>query len=483
MPPPARAEIIVPLKAFDGQQHLKIIPATIAEAPPDAKPENDTVTPDLPESSETKNRKLYRLAFDLTGLDGAMLDKVGLAVYWPYRGSRQYWMFHSGASSAWAPSTADALRQSVRKTLAAWTEANGGTFPLDVVLAARLGDECFYITGHVGAPQVSYPLWEYSDPAIEAFRKRAGAVEHPRTWGFPEVYGPEAYSWWLYALHEGCARLCGAAREEIAKAAPGLLLFRNTTRMGVFDPSNDHDGSGQELLTRNLDVVHLDPYPVAGGYGENIPRDMSYCAGLARRYNRLLIPWMQAHVYGPLVDPTPEQIDRMADEQYRQGVDAVIWLGYGNTFPAVRPDSWERAAAFHKRLRESPPPKPKARLAVLRSYRAWALSSLWEGKVRNPADWLLQQWLEVWAVQHGQPYDVFEIPPVLDKAGKEELAAALKNYAFVVSTAPRDAVPPGGPAAWVIGEGTEGQTAALATAEVRKTFEAEIKSRGWLGAK
>jgi len=481
MPPPVRAEVVVPLKAFDGRQHLKIIPATIAEAPLDAKPENDTVTPDLPDSSETKNRKLYRLAFDLTGLDGAMLDKVGIAVYWPYRGSRQYWMFQGGNSSAWAPGTAEALRQHVRGVLKTWTEANGGTFPIDVVLAARLGDECFYITGHVGAPQVSYPLWEYSDPAIEAFRKHAGAVEHPRTWGFPEVYGPEAYGWWLYTLHEGCARLCGAAREEIAKAAPGLLLFRNTTRMGVFDLSNDHDGSGQELLARNLDVVHLDPYPVsAGGYGQNIPRDMSYCAGLARRYNRLLIPWMQAHVYGSLVDPTPEQIDRMAEEQYRQGVDAVIWLGYGNTFPNVRPDSWERAGVFHKRLRESPPPRPKARLAVLRSYNAWALSSRWEEKIRNPADWLLQQVLEVWAVQHGQPYDVFELPPALTGAEEEALASALKNYAFVVSTVPRGNVP----AAWIIGAGTEGQAVALgASAEARKSFEAELKSRGWLNAK
>jgi hypothetical protein len=477
MPAPVRAEVVVPLKAFDGRQHLKIVPAGIAEAPPEARPENDTVTADLPESGETKNRSLYRLSFDLTGLDGALLDQVGLAVYWPYRGSRQYWMFQGGAASAWADSSVEALRRHVRERLAPWIEANGGTFPLDVVLAARFGDECFYITGHMGAACVSYPLWEYSDPSVEAFRRHAGAAEVPRTWGFPEVYGPEAYGWWLYTLHEGCARLAGAVREEIAQAAPGLLLFRNTTRMGVFDLSNDHDGSGQELLTRNLDVVHLDPYPVSGGYGQNIPRDMSYCAGLARRYHRLLIPWMQAHVYGSLQDPSPDQIDRMADEQYRQGVDAVIWLGYGNTFPAKRPDSWERAAAFHKRLREAPPAKPKARLAVLRSYRAWALSSRWEDKVRNPADWMLQQWLEVWAVQHGQPYDVFELPPVLGKAGEEVLSAALKKYEWIVSTVPREG-------AWEVGTGTEGQAADLGKAgDLRREFEAQMKQRGWLDAK
>jgi len=475
MPPPVRAEVVVPLKAFDGQQHLKIVPAAITEAPADSRPEVDSVTPDMPESSETKNRKLYRLAFDLTGLDGALLGQVGLAVYWPYGGTSQYWMFQHGNVSAWAKSTQETLRREVQKTLQTWIEANGGTFPLDGVLAARFGDECFYITGHMGPPVVSYPLWEYSQPSIEAFRARAGPREHPRTWGFPEIYGPDAYAWWLYTLHEGCANLCGVVREEIAKTAPGLLLFRNTTRMGVFDLGNDHDGSGQELLTKHLDVVHLDPYPVsAGGYGASIPRDMSYAAGLARRYKRLLIPWMQAHVYGALQDPTAEQVDRMADEQYAQGVDAIIWLGYGDTFPKKRPDSWERAGAFHKRLAESPPPKPKAPLAVLRPYRTWALANRWEDKVRNPADWMLQQFLEVWAVQQHQPYDVFELPPAMAASEREALDATLKSYRFVVSTEPREG-------AWTIGAGTEGKTVDRgAAADLQKEFARELTARGWL---
>lgn len=477
MPPPVRAEVVVPLKAFDGQPHLKIVPATITEAPADARPEVDSVTPDMPEAPETKNRRLYRLAFDLTGLDSALLNQVGLAVYWPYKGTQQYWMFQRGNSSAWAPSTRDALRVEVQKVLKPWIEANGGAFPLDVVLAARFGDECFYITGHMGPPVVSYPLWDYSEPAIAAYRAHAGGIEYPRTWGFPEIYGPDAYGWWMYTLHEGGAALCGIVREEVAKTAPGLLVFRNTTRMGVFDLGNDHDGSGQELLTKNLDVVHLDPYPVGGGgYGQSIPRDLSYCSGLARRYQRLLIPWMQAHVYGTLQDPSPEQVDRMAAETYAQGVDAVIWLGYGSTFPKTRPDSWERAGVFHKHLAAAPPPKPKARLAVLRPYRTWALSSRWEDKVRNPADWLLQQFLEVWAVQKGQPYDVFELPPAMTAAEKETLEKDLKGYAYVVSTEPRDG-------AWVIGVGTEGKTVDVATAaDVRRGFEKELKEKGWLPA-
>ena len=324
---------------------------------------------------------------------------------------------------------------------------------------------------------VNYPLWEYSEPSIQAFRKHAGAIEYPRTWGFPEIYGTDAYSWWMYTLHEQTAALAGLIREEIAKSAPGLLLFRNTTRAGVFDLSNDHDGSGQELLARNLDIVHLDPYPVsASGYGANIPIDMSYCAGLARRYHRLLIPWMQAHTYLGSPHPSPEQIDRMAREQWAQGIDAVVWLGYGRTetFPKIRPDSWERAAAFHKQLAASLPPKPKAKLAVLRSYNAWAVSSRWEDQIRNPADWMLQQLLEVWAVQHRQPYDVFEVPPEISPAERNVLAKELQQYPYVVSTLPWKG-------AMVVGAGTEGRSVDPETAkQVQREYELELSRRDWL---
>jgi hypothetical protein len=478
MPDPVRAEIVVPLRAFDGKQHLKILPATVAPAPPDAQPENDSVTRTMPASSESKGRKLYRVTFDLTGLDRALLDQVGVAVYWPYHGTSKYWMFGRGNVSAAADSTKQAMRAAVQKELRKWSEANGGAFPHDVVLAARFGDECFYATGHSqssSAAMVNYPLWEYSEPSIRAFHNHAGAVEYPRTWGFPEIYGASAYGWWMYTLHEQTAALVGIVHDEIAKTAPGLLLFRNTTRSGIFDLSNDHDGSGQELLTRNLDIVHLDPYPAsANGYSPAIPRDMSYCAGLARRYHRLLIPWMQAHTYIGVSHPSPDQIDRMAREQWAQGVDAVIWLGYGETFPKVRPESWERAAAFHKQLAASLPPKPVAKLAVLRSYDAWAISSISSGQIRNPADWMLQQLLEVWAVRHGQPYDVFEVPPEISSAERERIAKELQRYPYVVSTLPWKG-------AIVLGAGTESRTVDPATAkEVQQGYELELSRRGWL---
>jgi len=429
-------------------------------------------------ADEIRNRKLYQLSFDLTGLEGAMLDRVGIAVYWVCRDQNAYWMFGHGNVSACADTTREALRREVRKRLAVWSEANGGAFPADVVLAARYGDECFYITSHLNAPCVNLPLRDYSAPSLKAFAAHAGAIAYPRTWGFPEVYGPDAYAWWLYTLHESCAQLAGIAREEIARSAPGLLLFRNTTRGGVFGMPNDHDGSGQELLARQLDVVHLDPYPVtAAGYGACIPTDMSYCAGLARRYHRLLIPWMQAHTYGGpggLTDVSPEQVDRMAAEQWAHGVDAIVWLGYGNTFPKVRPDSWERAAAFHARLAKGLPPKPKADLAVLRPYRTWALSSLCEDTIRNPADWMLQQFLYVWAVENRQPYDVFEVPPAMDQARRDEFEKELKAYRHVVSTEPRDG-------AWVIGAGTAGQAIATRQAgEIRQRLARELQARGWL---
>ena len=477
---PVKAEIVVPLKIFDGKQHLKIINAEITPAPEGSLPESDSVTPDMPVSSETLNRKLYQISFDLSGLDDALLDKVGVAVYWSYHGTKKYWMFGRGNVSAAATSTKQALRNVVQKELSIWTEANNGTFPSDVILAVRYGDECFYVTGHSqagGSAVVNYPLWDFSLPTVEAFRKHSGEMEYPRTWGFPEIYGEEDYGWWMYNLHEQCANLVGIVHDEVSKLAPGVKVFRNTTRNGIFSMPNYFDGSGQELLNKKLDIVHLDPYPVEGGeYTEAIPRDMSYCSGFARRYKKPLIPWMQAHVYGKLQHVTPEQVDRMTQEQWEQGVDAVIWLGYGNlkTYPKVRPDSWERASVFHKRLANKLPPKPKAKLAVLRSYNGMATASLWEkGLIRNPSDWLLQQFLEVWAVQLKQPYDVFELPPVLTASQKVELEKELKDYTNIVSTMPWEK-------AWVIDDKQIGNIVDQSKAkEWQQKFGKEISKRGW----
>jgi hypothetical protein len=370
----------------------------------------------------------------------------------------------------------------VKRTVAVWTEANDGAFPADAVPLARYGDECFYVTGHLNGPAASYPLWDFSAPTVDAFRAHAGAVEYPRTWGYPEIYGEAAYAWWMYTLHEGCANLCQVIRDEIAREAPGLRVFRNTTRMWAFDQINDHDGSGQDLLAQHLDVVHLDPYPVQkAAYLDVLVRDMSYCAGLARRHQKPLVPWLQAHVYGDLMKhPDPVDIDRMAEECWAQGVDAVVWLGYGggNSFPAVKPESWARAGAFHARLAAGMPSKPTPRLAVLRGYRARAACSLVEADtIRNPADWLLQQWLEAWAVRHRRPYDVWEVAPDLDADARARLAADLAAYPTIVGTVPW-------PGAWVIGEGTTGTTVSRADAvRVQDAFEAEMRRRGLLPAK
>jgi hypothetical protein len=413
IPAPVKAEIIVPLKMYDGQQHLQVVPASIEELPAGTKLTEDSATPDMMGAKEIINRKLYRISFDLTGLDKALLNKIGIAVYWPFHGSDKWYVFGRGTVSMAAESTHEAARRDAQKQLKIWTDANGGTFPIDVVIATRIGDEHFYITGHLFEPNktVNFPLWDYSKPALDVYKKNSGGVEYPRTWGYPEIYGNDAYAWWMYTLHQNCAGLIKATVDEAEKLAPGMLFFRNTTRAGIFGTSNDHDGNGPELMTQQMNMAHLDPYPVGGawwggsGYRDDILRDMPYYAGLARRYNRLLIPWMQAHTYGGptgLQHVTPEQVERMASEQYANGVDAIMWLGYSKdkTFPKMRPDSWEQAGKFHQQLIQSPPPKPVAKLAVLRSYKAWSLTSYNAESILNPQDWLLQQWLEVWAVKH-----------------------------------------------------------------------------------
>ncbi len=458
--------------------------AAITPAPPGARPAVDSVTPDLPASRETRDRTLYELSFDLTGMDDALLDRIGVAVYWPYHGSSKYWMFgRGGIVGAAAESTRETLRRNARRILQTWIDANGGVFPLDVVIAGRYGDECFYPTGQAGrgGAAVSFPLWDYSAPQIRAFRERAGEIAHPRTWGYPEVYGPASYGWWLYALHKQTAGLAGVIREEIARLAPGLLLFRNTTRGGVFSQSNDKDGSGPELLTRNLDLVHIDPYPVHNGVYQpgGIPRDMGYYAGLARRYDKPLMPWVQAFVNLMITGPqhlTPDQIDRMIAQHERHGVDAIMWMGYGSSrdaFPTTAPASWDHTTAIHRRLAAHPPPKPRAKLAVLRWYTTWAVCDTLEGLCRNPTDWLLQQLLEVWSVGHDQPYDVFELPPALSDAEHADLAAALAAYPYVVSTEPWDG-------AWVIDDGGRREIETSEAEAIRARFEAELTARGWL---
>ncbi len=487
---PLRAEVVVPLRFFDGRAHLQIIPATITPVTGMGRLDEDSVAPDLPLNDEIRNRTLYRLRFDLTGLGDALLDYVGVAVYWTFPGYEGTWyIFNAAPVSVFDPVTLEAARRAVQDDVALWTEANGGTFPNDVVVTARSGDEHFYLTGHLrlDTPSVNYPLWDYSEPSLAAFREKSGHPDFPRTWGYPEIYGAETYAWWLRHLHEGSADYIAAVKDELQKQAPGVALYRNTTRAGIFSLANDHDGSGPELLTRSLDVAHLDPYPVmATGFDSTLlPRDVSYYAGLARRYGKPLVPWVQAVTdvgtlknQGGMRHPTPDQLDRMMEQVVAQGIYGVKWFGYGPgrfTFPKGNPATWDRAGVWAERLKTNPPAAVRPELAVLRWYDAWALTNYTaDSHVRNPADWQLQQFLEVWAVRHGQPYDVFELPPGMDAAAREALRKDLTKYRYVVSTRPW-------PEAWVIGEGTETMTIDPATEPLQQSrYEAALKQKGWL---
>jgi hypothetical protein len=144
------------------------------------------------------------------------------------------------------------------------------------------------------------------------------------------------------------------------------------------------------------------------------------------------------------------------------------------TFPKERPDSWEQAAVFHRKIAASPPPKPMPKLAVLRSYNAMATYSLWENEfIRNPADWLLQQFLEVWAVKLKRPYDVFELPPHLNDQQKNELIRSLRKYPYIVSSIPWEK-------AWIIDGKEVNQVIKDSEAQNwQNQFETEITRRGW----
>ena len=127
---PVAAEVVVPLREFDGEQHLKIVPATVCAAAPGAVLENDTAATD---EKQKAARSLYEVSFDLSGLSSALLDKIGLAVYWE----------DDRNASVFDKSTAEAWEHDLENRHKFWKEVGGGTFPSDVIKAARVGDETF----------------------------------------------------------------------------------------------------------------------------------------------------------------------------------------------------------------------------------------------------------------------------------------------------------------------------------------------------
>ena len=488
MEAPVKAEIIVPLKTFDGHQHLEIIPAEVHQAPPASEPENDSATPEMHSNTEIKNRKLYQLQFDLTPYADVLLDKIGIAVYWEYLGYEGTWyMFSRAPVSVCHENTEISIRHDVGKKIDFWTEANGGEFPEETLFAGRWGDENFYLTGHLNNYNsvVNYPVWDYSHSFLNEFAKNAGnRITYPRTWGFPEIYGEEAYARWRYLLHKKSAELVDIVKEEIAKVDNQFLVYRNTTRNGVFALPNEFDGSGPELLTQHYDMVHLDPYVVmVDGYRDYIIRDMSYYSGLARRYNKPLIPWVQAITdvgtlknKGGMRHPDPEQMLRMVTEHREQGIDGIMWLGYGQgryTYPDGNPETWDKAGEVHSELKHQLPPEPEVQLAAIRPYGKKSLLSISDGKIRNPADYLLEQFLITWSVNLRQPYDIFEIPPDLSEQQLDSVSETIKKYPFIVSTIQWDN-------AWVIGKGLEGQYYDHnLNEETRDDFIKKIKEKGW----
>ena len=493
--PTGEAEIIVPEKLFDGEPHVRIIPCKVLPVEDGRKPENDTVT-DKMSGPEIENRRLVRLQFDLSDCKGLMLDKVGIAVYWTSDTESDNWKKRRrGQFSVFSEHTRRAARESGAWRANQWVLANGGTFPKDDIIAIRFGDECFNLTGWVDCSAASFPLWGFSPSGRAAFTREGRAparppLIQPRTWGYPEIYGAEAYGIALYSYHKACAELTRAFAEGVHSVAPSLKVFRNTTRGDAWSEGNDHDGSGQELLARELDFIHLDPYPVGGRYNSQvIPFDMGYLSGLARRYHKPLVPWMQAHSYAPngLGNITPADMKRMWEQHAPFAPDAMMWLGFDMkpgktdtemTFPKGSPESWAyakelfaevhaQADAGRARSPSAPPTgttgvPPVAKLAVIRPYSTRAIccaqGPAWAAW-RNPADRILEAYVRAWSVDNGLLYDIFELPPTPEE---------LKKYPYIVSTIPC-------PGARILGEGTEGKVmTAKEVAELRKKFAAEI---------
>lgn len=443
--PTGKAEIVVPEKLFDGRQHLRIIPAKVEAAPFGAVPENDSAAKIL-DTDEIRNRRLVKLSFDLSDCKGCLLDKVGIVVYWQMDDKNPEWKPDRTCYSVFSPITRERMRENVRNLLATWTRANGGKFPDDAVVGLRLGDEIFNATGWLDCPAASFPLWDYSASALAAFRAASPkGVEPPRTWGAPEVYGADACAQFLYLFHKACADYLRAGVEEAHRASPSIITFRNTTRGDAWSYGNDHDGTGQELIAAAIDAIHIDPYPVVkSGYAnESIPFDMSYLSGLARRYRKSLLPWMQAHEFPScgLIHPTPEDIARMWRQMKPFAPDAVMWLGYNPsgkgmmTFPLANASSWEKAKEVHIDLKGMPrPTRSRPSLAIVRPYSARAVVCETSKGFVHPSDAVLREFAKAWSCDLGQQYDVFEVPPFETEEAKTKRNTELKQYAYVVSS-------------------------------------------------
>lgn len=356
MKDPVKAEVIVKEADFDGQAHLKIIPAT----------------------TDRVDDYHWNMKFDLTGVSGD-LDHAVLAVYWISNGSLKYWMFGDNASS-FAQSTKDAVAEAVRKEISSWKNANGGTFPDDIMVAACYGDECWNVTGHLNSEACSYPLWDYSDAAVKSFEENYPGEIYPRGKSWPDMFGRQAYANWLYNYHRSCAELAAEVKKTLLELGIQIPTYRNLTRSNVFAVQNDQDGTGLELLANEFDITLCDPYPVTPHRycKDTIPSDMNYMAGLSRRFHKWLVPWMQAHEYLPerdfLVHPESSDIVKMISQHKQFYPDAAMWLGYGPgyTFPNVHPDAWEKAGEIQMTLFDYSQ-KPKAEFAAIRPYNVRAL--------------------------------------------------------------------------------------------------------------
>ena len=420
--PPHHAEVIVKEKDYDGAQHLLILPATI----------------------EPRDEHTYLMEFDLTGARGD-LDNVMLAVYWRMRGpiyeQPQPSNYFGNTASPHAAGTVEGFCAQIKQEIARWTEANGGTFPSDVVMGIRLGDEDFLQTVPNGPanPAQSMPLWDYSDDAIADFERLNPDDTYPRHWTYREAFGERAYADWMWSLHRACAGLLRAAKDALCQERLGALrTYRNLTRCNSFYVGNDHGGMSLDMAAREIDIVSADPYPASDrGFNDgSIPGDMGYVAGLARRHGKELMPWMQGHEGR---HPSPAHLNRIYEQHTAQEPTRIMYLGYGNTerppvgtdatFPDGNVDSWELARELNMQFQRRTPRRIEARVAALRDYHVWSLNGFGQD---DCLDRYFAGILDNISVRYGTHYDPIETRS-LDELNWKEVG----RYTVVIAALPR----------------------------------------------
>lgn len=325
---PVRAEVVVPLALFDGCQHLFILPAEI------------TSTNEKQQSTDTNITRSFDITFDLSGLEGALLDKIGLAVYWTMNIDSDQRLLPTSADSRWQQER----YRHVRNTLASWKQGRRHLFPIETIPAIQIKHLNHYFIGQNQYASTSIPLWDYSGPAVEIFYHKTSGLEYPRTWGVPEIYGAEAYRNWTDTFFEINAKQIQMIQNAADSIVTGLL---------VLHPVNVHVPIPQSTFWQSISWGFIpemgeavQPDLSVQSLNVDMKTVLSFADSIATQTGKVLIPQIQLPDSIAIVKSMSWSDDVLQNLNIIRS-DAVIWNDPGEQLFS----NMDKFRDFHEQMR------------------------------------------------------------------------------------------------------------------------------------